>query len=491
MRRLHHLVLCLAAALLAAVFALLGASPASAHNALEGSDPADGAVLAAAPAQVSFDFKTAVPLDTATVQVIDASGARTDATLAHGATDDVLVATLPPLAAGETILRWRLVGPDGHPLTGRVSLTVSPPATTAAPRTAPATTTPGAAAAPPATTAPPPPPSTPVDTGASGVDAGARVDEPLPVPDALRWVFRYGSYLAVMAIIGIVLADRYIWRGAARDPILRQVVQSSLVAVAVLAVLQLLVVASDIADAAPWAALGSLDAALNTGAGIALAARVLLAGVLWALLFRTSDAEEEVRRSAVALSAFAILGTWAWAGHSSTQRWAELGMPVDIAHHAAAALWIAGLLIVGVFAAQQLSGAHLASVVERLSTAAGVAVAVIVLTGIVQSLRLVGSPGDLFAADHGKYLAVKLVVVAAMLGVASLNRRSVRNGHLRAAGAAGSGVDTQRLRRSILVEFALGLIVIGITSVMVVSPPSTADADGTAMRPTAINNYSS
>jgi putative copper export protein len=74
-----------------------------------------------------------------------------------------------------------------------------------------------------------------------------------------------------------------------------------------------------------------------------------------------------------------------------------------------------------------------------------------------------------------------------MLGVAALNRRSVRNGQLRAAGAAGGGVDTQRLRRSILVEFALGLIVIGITSAMVVSPPATAA--GPAMPHSATSNY--
>jgi copper transport protein len=478
MRRLHHLVLCLAAALLAAMLAMVGASPVSAHNTLEGTDPADGAVLTAAPTHVRFDFKSAVPLETATVQVIEASGARTDATLTHGATDDVVVATLPALAAGETTLRWRLVGPDGHPLSGRVVLTVSPPT-----RTTP-TTMPAAVAGPSATSTPPPSSSTPVDAGA---DAGAQVDDALPAPDAMRWVLRYGSYLAVMAIIGIVLADRYIWRGAAEQPLLRRTVHWSLVTVAVLGFAQLLVVASDIAGTASWAALGSLDSALNTAAGIALAARVLLAGVLWALLFRTSDVVDEVRRSAIALSAFAILGTWAWAGHSSTQRWSEVGMPVDIAHHAAAALWIAGLLIVGVIATQQLRSAHLARVVERLSTAASIAVGVIVLTGVVQSLRLVGSPGDLLAADHGKYLALKLVVVAVMLGVAALNRRAVRNGRLRSAGAAGSGVDTPRLRRSILVEFALGLVVIGITSAMVVSPPATAD--GAAMPPGAPINY--
>ena len=96
-------------------------------------------------------------------------------------------------------------------------------------------------------------------------------------------MLRYGSYLAVMAIIGIVLVDRCIWRGAASDPMLRRAVHWSLVAVAALAVLQLLVVASDIADAAPWAALGSLDAALSTGAGIALAARVLPIGTAYAV----------------------------------------------------------------------------------------------------------------------------------------------------------------------------------------------------------------
>jgi copper transport protein len=292
-----------------------------------------------------------------------------------------------------------------------------------------------------------------------------------------------------MAVIGIVLADRYIWRGVAEQPILRQIVRWSLLTVAVLALFQFFVVASDVADEAPWSSFGSLDAALSTSVGIALAARILLAAALWALLFRTPTVDAGVRRSAVALSAVAMLGTWAWAGHSSTQRWAELGMPVDIAHHAAAALWITGLLVVGFFATQQLSGRRLAPVVERLSTAASVAVAVIVLTGIIQSLRLVGSPGDLLAADHGKYLAIKLVVVAAMLGVAALNRRSVRNGQLRSAGAAGGGVDTQRLRRSILVEVALGLIVIGITSAMVVSPPATAGSDSAAMPLSVIDNY--
>ena len=256
-----------------------------------------------------------------------------------------------------------------------------------------------------------------------------------------------------------------------------------------LAAAQLLVLASDIAGTAPWAALGSLDASFSTGAGLALGVRILLAAALWWLLFHTPDVDDTVRDPAVVLTALATLATWAWAGHSATQRWADVGMPIDVAHHAAAALWIAGLMTVGILAARQLPASRLATVVERLSTTASIAVAIIVLTGVVQSLRLVGTPGDLFDATHGKLLAAKLTVVAAMLGVAALNRRHVRSGSLRSGGAATAGPDVDRLRRSILIELVLGLVAIGITSAMVVSPPATSVTPGEASAP-ARDNYS-
>ena len=61
-----------------------------------------------------------------TVTLIDATGARSDlAGSSHGTSGDTEVITpLPALASGPVSLRWRLVGPDGHPITGRVDFTV-------------------------------------------------------------------------------------------------------------------------------------------------------------------------------------------------------------------------------------------------------------------------------------------------------------------------------------------------------------------------------
>ena len=69
-----------------------------------------------------------MPLDTLSIELIDASGVRTTLTgSTHGAAGDTEVVTpFPALEQGEVNTRWRLVGPDGHPITGRVSFVVGP-----------------------------------------------------------------------------------------------------------------------------------------------------------------------------------------------------------------------------------------------------------------------------------------------------------------------------------------------------------------------------
>jgi len=223
---------------------------------------------------------------------------------------------------------------------------------------------------------------------------------------------------------------------------------------------------------------------------MAMAVRFLLAGGLWLLIFHTDAVDDGVRRSALALGGLAILGTWAWAGHSATQRWPEIGFPIDVAHHAAAALWIAALVIVGLIATTQLDATQLNPVVNRLSRTARNSVALIVVTGLVQSIRLVGNPTQLFDADHGKYLAIKLLAVGAMLVFASVNRRRIQSGlgHTEVVSSA----NVAQLRRTIIGEFAIGLVVIGITSAMVVSPPATTNAAGRAagdLPPHALFHY--
>ena len=114
------------ACLLTLAFAGFGAQPASAHNALSTSNPANGAVLTQSPATWSLTFTKDVPLDSATAEFIASNGVRTALPApTYGANQKEILFALPPDLNGAITARWRLVGTDGHVVTERVSFTVN------------------------------------------------------------------------------------------------------------------------------------------------------------------------------------------------------------------------------------------------------------------------------------------------------------------------------------------------------------------------------
>lgn len=70
----------LIATLISLLFGLVlaGASPASAHAALTGSDPQDGAVVATAPEEVALTFSEQIAVSDDSIRVLDPSGKRAD-----------------------------------------------------------------------------------------------------------------------------------------------------------------------------------------------------------------------------------------------------------------------------------------------------------------------------------------------------------------------------------------------------------------------------
>ena len=108
-------------------------------------------------------------------------------------------------------------------------------------------------------------------------------------------------------------------------------------------------------------------------------------------------------------------------------------------------------------------------------------------TGVVQTVRLTGSPARLLDGDHGRYLVVKLVALAAMLALANANRR--RLGRQIRAAPEHQRDDVSPLRRTVLAEFAIGVAIIAITALMVVSPPASGGTETTAPQSssTAVN----
>jgi copper transport protein len=404
-----------------------------------------------------------VPLDTLTVTLIDAIGARSElAGSVHGAAGDTEVVTpLPVVQPGAVSIRWRLVGPDGHPVTGRVDVTIEQPAANAAPDVA--STTPAGVDAP-ASTEPP------LTAETTAIDDGD--DDAFSTPSVVRWLLRYSSYLAIMAVVGILLTSAYVWAGAGTHPLLRQILSGALIATTVLAFLQLLVIGSDISGRGWWASFGSIDAALSTNAGMALAVRIVIAIAMWLILFQYRLDHPDVYWTVVSLPGLGLLATWAFAGHSSSMRWPEIGVITDVAHHAAAAAWIAGLAIVGWIVIPTTTPDVLISAVRRFSRVAAVSVAVLIVTGLIQTVRLVGTPMNLLDADHGRYLVAKLVVLAGMLGIANVNRRRIDT---RLDDPSTVDRHLGSLRKAVVAEFAIGLVIVAITAAMVVSPPSTSE----------------
>lgn len=141
------------------VLATIGlAGPALAHTSLIASDPADGAVLTAAPATVTltFDEPLAAFEPLLTVTGPDGVSYQSGSPTVDGPRLSSPVSTLP--VAGTYTVAYRVVSEDGHPVDGTLSFQLS--AQAVAPAPAPAATS-SAAVSPPATS--PAASSTPAD----------------------------------------------------------------------------------------------------------------------------------------------------------------------------------------------------------------------------------------------------------------------------------------------------------------------------------------
>ena len=90
-----------------------GGSPALAHNAFDSSSPFDGETVESSPTQWSITFTKSVPLETFSGEIINGDGVRTQLTNAvNGASDNIVVVTLPTVLSGAITARWKLVSSD-------------------------------------------------------------------------------------------------------------------------------------------------------------------------------------------------------------------------------------------------------------------------------------------------------------------------------------------------------------------------------------------
>ncbi|MFD8456842.1 copper resistance CopC/CopD family protein [Streptomyces antimycoticus] len=398
-RRLMAICGTLLAALLCALS--VGASSASAHAALTSTDPADGSVVKTAPREVTLNFSEGVLLSGDSVRVLDPKGKRVDTgKTAHvgGKSSTAAAGLHSGLPDGTYTVAWKAVSEDSHPVSGAFTFSIGAPSKTTA-----------------------------------KVPTGEASDSTV---STLYGIGRYAAYGGFAALVG-----GSVFAGFCRSsrPV-RKIAVGGWVTVFTASLLLLLLRGpyTDGEGIGGILDLGRLGEVLSTKPGAALLSRLLLLGaaaVFLAVLFgsytrRTGEREADARRRqdlafglgfGGTVMAVGLSATWAMAEHASVGLQRQLAMPVDMIHLIAVGVWLGGLasLAVTLRAGEPIGRAA----VRRFSRLAFGSVVALVVTGLYQSWRQVGSWGALTDTEYGRWLLVKVGLVAVLLAIAAISRR--------------------------------------------------------------------
>ena len=429
-----------------------GASAVYAHNTQETSSPASGEVLVLAPTEWIVGFTKSVPLASASGEIVGSDGVRVAlAPPRHGATDNIIVFDMPPNLVGAVTARWRLVGVDGHVISGRIPFSVE-----AAAVVPEATVTPETVVAPEAEVAP---------VVAVVEEIGAPISEPI------RFSLRLVNYVSLMALAGVLMAEWLLAQGTLALSLARRFALVGALGVAIAPLFQLLIFIDDIQIAGTsW--LSGFGDALSMTAGGMLFAKTVLGMLLVVLVQKTADigALNSLRSRLIAATGVMYLVALAYVGHSRSQAAPWLGVPVDVLHTAAAATWLGGLAALVFVVIPKVDTERGVAAFDRFGRVAERAVAALVVTGIIQMLRLHGNPLSMLTNRHGLLLIVKISLVALMLWLAARNRREL--GAQRRRESTQPKTLRRLLVRASLIETAIGAVVLVITSVLVATTPT-------------------
>jgi copper transport protein len=234
-----------------------------------------------------------------------------------------------------------------------------------------------------------------------------------------------------------------------------------------------------------------LDHTVRTRFGQAWVLRIMLLLILAVLLVWSKREAEQTPKGAwlaVAASATGLAVTPALSGHAAAGPAAAVGAVVGVVHFSAAAVWFGGLVLLGTCVLPRAEG-ELVGAVARFSSVAFTAMVVIVVTGMVQGWRQVGSLQALGHTAYGRLLVVKVAAFLLLIAVAGQSRALVRR-KLTARvligapdrggpGAALPGLtDDARslwlLRRLVLAEVVIAIVVLAVTALLGITTPPTA-----------------
>jgi copper transport protein len=401
-------------ALLAVLAGARSPHPAYAQTPPPTIDPADGAQLSVSPSEIRVQFGEAVGFGLVGFVITGADGTSTP---------------IPAEQVSQTADGLGAVATIATPLPeGQYTVTVTAGTTQS---------TSTFSVAPPVTTT-----TAPEDTD---TDPPVASQLPSPFPGVVRWA----SLGALSLLTGSLLVMGVTFPPLQRDVRARRLLMTGYGAMVL------------------TAALAVVDASdrLDTTEGRAIIARLALTVLLPVAIVGGGRVIESAEVALGGLVIVAIAATFALAGHGWNQRWPVAGVIADTLHTLAMAAWLGGAVVVATIVLGRFRTNEAATAGRRFAAVNALAIPVLVVTGLFQAVRLVGSPADLFGTTHGRWVLVKGLVAAVALVSASATGRRLRV--LRSE--RGAFVIRQAMGTQILLASG----VLAIAALLVVTVPAT------------------
>ncbi|MCP1175843.1 copper homeostasis membrane protein CopD (plasmid) [Ralstonia solanacearum] len=306
--------------------------------------------------------------------------------------------------------------------------------------------------------------------------------------DWLNIALRFGLYLDLTILFGVSLFGVQALRPDHRaTAIARRYVRVLGVTAALGIVLSLwsfVVMAKAMTGATDYAELTShVFGMMLTTTAVGLAWMVRLAALAGCLVVVARLRKHPAPHFGVCAGLGAVaLVTVTWAGHGAMDDGARgyLHLAFDIAHVLAAGAWV-GALTAFVLLASTRQAAALEAVEILSHTSNGFArlgaliVATLLSTGTFNYLLIVGPTiNGLVSTLYGRLLLIKLALFALMLGLAAANRYRLSPRLEAAVRAADHASAVMALRRSLITEASLAVLILALVAWLgVLSPPGT------------------
>lgn len=180
-------------------------------------------------------------------------------------------------------------------------------------------------------------------------------------------------------------------------------------------------------------------------------------------------------------AALLLLVSLGWVGHATEGEGAVRAAHVinQMVHLTAAGLWLGGLVPLGLLLARarrpdgSAYAALACAALPHFSQIGYTAVALLALSGAVNSVFLVGSIEALFGTPYGRLLALKIALFLAMVGLALVNRFRLMP-RLRDAAAAPAAL--RAIYGSVVTEQAIGIAILAVVATLGTWPPAISAA---------------